>query len=211
LSALQNQLICKIERAKHDKEKLAIDLEREEECLTNSLQRQLSASKNEKEKTATEVVELKKQVEKMRSEQEQVRLSFHILISNRHQDSQSTRFYTDISHRKQIARKVEAEQELFSNNLFKKLQKSLQEKTELENQLSRSISARNSLSSSMNSSITGLPDSPVTTKERSMSTEVSTPPIKKTSDPAFVSPKRKISVSGASAPLLSTSPHNAYI
>lgn len=134
-----------------------------------------------------------------------------ILISNRHQNSQSTRFYTDISHRKQIARKVEAEQELFSNNLFKKLQKSLQEKTELENQLSRSISARNSLSSSMNSSITGLPDSPVTTKERSMSTEVSTPPIKKSSDPAFVSPKRKISVSGASAPRLSTSPHNAYI
>lgn len=81
MSTLQNQLICKIERAKHDKEKLAIDLEREEECLTNSLQRQLSASKNEKEKTATEVVELKKQVEKMRSEQEQVRLSFLSFLS----------------------------------------------------------------------------------------------------------------------------------
>lgn len=49
----------------------------------------------------------------------------------------------------QIARLVEAEQELLSNNLFRKLQKTLAEKAELENQLSRSTSAGTSRSGSI--------------------------------------------------------------
>ena len=49
----------------------------------------------------------------------------------------------------QIARLVEAEQELLSNNLFRKLQKTLAEKAELENQLSRSTSAATSRSGSI--------------------------------------------------------------
>ena len=51
---------------------MAIDLEREEERLTNNLQKQLQSIKFEKEQTEKEVEDLKKQLEKMRIEQEKV-------------------------------------------------------------------------------------------------------------------------------------------
>ena len=66
------QLIGKIQRAHIEKEQLAIDLEREEEGLTNNLLRKLSALRSEKDVTDSEVEVLKKRLEKMRNEQEQV-------------------------------------------------------------------------------------------------------------------------------------------
>ena len=56
----------------HDKEKLAFDLEREEECLVNSLQRQLRQVAIEKEETEAEVEHLKKQLDDMATEREKV-------------------------------------------------------------------------------------------------------------------------------------------
>jgi hypothetical protein len=51
---------------------LANDLEREEEDLTNKLLRKLSVLRSEKDVTDSEVEVLKKRLEKMRNEQEQV-------------------------------------------------------------------------------------------------------------------------------------------
>ena len=51
---------------------MANDLEREEEGLTNNLLRKLTTLRSEKEVTDSEVEALKKRLEKMRSEQEQV-------------------------------------------------------------------------------------------------------------------------------------------
>ena len=51
---------------------MAIDLEREEECLTNNLQRQLRQIGIEKEETEAEVENLKRQLEDMRTEREKV-------------------------------------------------------------------------------------------------------------------------------------------
>ena len=66
------QLLSKITEAQQDKEKLAIDLEREEECLTNNLQRQLRKISIEKEETDAEVGDLKRQLEDMKTEREKV-------------------------------------------------------------------------------------------------------------------------------------------
>lgn len=52
---------------------MVLDLESEEECFTNSLQRKLRSLKLEKEEAESEVGELKKQLDKMRVEQEKVR------------------------------------------------------------------------------------------------------------------------------------------
>ena len=60
---------------------MAIDLEREEERLTNNLQKQLQSIKFEKEQTEKEVEDLKKQLEKMRIEQEKVIEHCVIMIS----------------------------------------------------------------------------------------------------------------------------------
>lgn len=49
----------------------------------------------------------------------------------------------------QVARLVEAEQELLSNNLCRKLQKATAEKVDLEYQLTRSTSSRSSRSGSL--------------------------------------------------------------
>ena len=51
---------------------MANDLEREEEGLTNNLLRKLSTLRSEKDVTDSEVEALKKLLEKMRNEQEQV-------------------------------------------------------------------------------------------------------------------------------------------
>lgn len=66
------QLIGKIQRAHIEKEQLANDIEREEEGLTNNLLRKLSVLRSEKDVTDSEVEVLKKRLEKMRNEQEQV-------------------------------------------------------------------------------------------------------------------------------------------
>lgn len=66
------QLLSKISEVQQDKEKLAIDLEREEECLTNNLQKQLKQVGIEKEETEAEVENLKRQLEEMRTEREKV-------------------------------------------------------------------------------------------------------------------------------------------
>lgn len=66
------QLLTKITEAQQDKEKLAIDLEREEECLTNNLQRQLRKISIEKEETDAEVDDLKRKLEDMKTEREKV-------------------------------------------------------------------------------------------------------------------------------------------
>ena len=58
-----------------------------------------------------------------------------------------------IAYLLQIARLVEAEQELLSNNLCRKLQKATAEKVDLEYQLTRSTSSRSSRSGSL--SLTG--------------------------------------------------------
>ena len=52
---------------------MVLDLESEEECFTNSLQRKLRSLKLEKEEAESEVGELKKQLGKMRVEQEKAR------------------------------------------------------------------------------------------------------------------------------------------
>ena len=51
---------------------MAIDLEREEECLTNNLQKQLRQIGIEKQETEAEVENLKRQLEDMRTEREKV-------------------------------------------------------------------------------------------------------------------------------------------
>ena len=66
------QLLSKINEVQQDKEKLAIDLEREEECLTNKLQRQLRQVGIEKSETDAEIDDLKRQLEDMKSEREKV-------------------------------------------------------------------------------------------------------------------------------------------
>lgn len=62
---------------------MAIDIESEEECLTNNLQKQLRSIKLEKEQTESEVEDLKKRLDKMRFEQEKVMIykwnSCHLL------------------------------------------------------------------------------------------------------------------------------------
>jgi hypothetical protein len=57
---------------KGDKERLAVELEQEEEFLTNTLQRQLAIVKGEKGKVEEEVEELKRQLGLMKAERERV-------------------------------------------------------------------------------------------------------------------------------------------
>lgn len=51
---------------------MAKDIESEEECLTNNLQKKLRSIKQEKEQTESEVEDLKKRLDRMRFEQEKV-------------------------------------------------------------------------------------------------------------------------------------------
>ena len=57
---------------------MAIDLEREEECLTNNLQKQLRQIGIEKQETEAEVENLKRQLEDMRTEREKVSSLSHM-------------------------------------------------------------------------------------------------------------------------------------
>ena len=66
------QLLSKITEAQQDKEKLAIEVEREEECITNNLQRQLRKISIEKEDSDAEVGDLKRQIEDMKTDREKV-------------------------------------------------------------------------------------------------------------------------------------------
>ena len=75
------QLLNKINEVQHDKEKLAIDLEREEECLTNNLQRQLRQIGIEKSETEAEVDDLKRQLGDMKIEREKVSDRIYKLIN----------------------------------------------------------------------------------------------------------------------------------
>lgn len=59
-----------MEKAKLEKEQLAINLENEEECLTNNLQRQLRGIQIEKEQIEVEVESLKQELEKMKQNRE---------------------------------------------------------------------------------------------------------------------------------------------
>lgn len=74
-------MISKINEVKKDKEKLVTELEREEEFLTNTLQRQLSVIRREKEQTEAEVVGLKKQLEDAGKERERVSTILHFAIT----------------------------------------------------------------------------------------------------------------------------------
>ena len=67
------QLLSKIVRIKKDKEKLVADYENEEECITNNLQRRMSALKLEKSKMEVEVHDLKKQISNIQKEKERVK------------------------------------------------------------------------------------------------------------------------------------------
>ena len=69
--------MTKINDVKRDKAKLVTELEREEEFLTNTLQRQLSAVRLEKERTEYEVLDLRKQLDDASRERE--RVSFVII------------------------------------------------------------------------------------------------------------------------------------
>lgn len=51
---------------------MAKDIESEEECLTNNLQKKLRSIQQEKEQTESEVEDLKKRLDRMRFEQEKV-------------------------------------------------------------------------------------------------------------------------------------------
>ena len=79
MSLCFQKLITKVEDVKREKEKLAIDLEMEEEFLTNNLQRQLNSVRGEKEETEHEVAALKRQLELMKQEREKVRILFDIV------------------------------------------------------------------------------------------------------------------------------------
>lgn len=111
------QLIHQIDEVKHDKEVLAVELEREEEFLTNTLQRQLDKVRNEKEEMEHEMLALKKQLESM------------------------------IKEREHMAQQVEAEEEYLTNTMQKKLEVAMKEKSELEIALKRELSSRKSLDS----------------------------------------------------------------
>jgi len=76
------QLLSKIVRIKKDKEKLVADYENEEECITNNLQRRMSALKLEKSKMEVEVHDLKKQISNMQKEKERVKknLSLNMIV-----------------------------------------------------------------------------------------------------------------------------------
>lgn len=75
-----NKLIVKIEKENHDKEKMAIDFENEEEGFTNNLQRQLLTMRTEKEKTNEELEILKTQLGNMKIEREKVTLVLFLYL-----------------------------------------------------------------------------------------------------------------------------------
>jgi septal ring factor EnvC (AmiA/AmiB activator) len=103
---------------------LAVELEQEEEYLTNTLQKQLAAVRRDKENVQNEVSELKRQLEHMKFDRERV------------------------------ARQCEAEEEFMSNSFMKKLREVQCEKNELETRLweKRNTSRPSSLSQSRSSS-----------------------------------------------------------
>ena len=66
---------------------MAKDIESEEECLTNNLQKKLRSIKQEKEQTESEVEDLKKRLDRMRFEQEKVitrEENTHIVLNDMH-------------------------------------------------------------------------------------------------------------------------------
>ena len=66
---------------------MAKDIESEEECLTNNLQKKLRSIKQEKEQTESEVEDLKKRLDRMRFEQEKVithKENTHIVLNDMH-------------------------------------------------------------------------------------------------------------------------------
>ena len=100
-------MIHKIDAVKQDKEALIIELEREEEFLTNTLQKQLREVQNDKIRINGDMLELKRQLEAMKIEREKV------------------------------ARQVEAEEEFLTNTLSKRLEIVIAEKESLEIRLSQ--------------------------------------------------------------------------
>ena len=67
-----SQLITKIVGIKKEKEKLAVDLEKEEECITNNLQRHMAVLRSEKKLMEDEVGDLKRQLFEMQKQKEKV-------------------------------------------------------------------------------------------------------------------------------------------
>jgi coiled-coil domain-containing protein 6 len=68
------KLITKIVGIKKEKEKLAVDLEKEEEFITNNLHRHMSVLRNEKKLMEDEVNDLKRQIHEMQRQKEKVRI-----------------------------------------------------------------------------------------------------------------------------------------
>mmetsp|Transcript_10613 Transcript_10613/g.10260 ORF Transcript_10613/g.10260 Transcript_10613/m.10260 type:complete len:216 (-) Transcript_10613:684-1331(-) len=128
---LVKKLLSKLDAVKRDSAVLAVGLEKEEEWLTNNLQRQLRVLQTEKEGVEAEVGDLKKQLDSMKVEREK------------------------------MARSVEAEEELLSNKLFKKISKVQHEKDDLETQLSRSWSRSGSMCSGSPNTSLYLGDLPI--------------------------------------------------
>ena len=64
---------------------MAKDIESEEECLTNNLQKKLRSIQQEKEQTESEVEDLKRRLDRMRFEQEKVTMhdeDLHIVFND---------------------------------------------------------------------------------------------------------------------------------
>ena len=115
MAALQRQ----IERVQRDRERMLVELEREEEFLTNTLQKKLVAARQEKANVESEVLKLKAQLTKMMQEREAT------------------------------AKRVEEEEEYITNTLSKKLETVLHQKQALEMMLSRDESRSSSRSNSV--------------------------------------------------------------
>ena len=98
---------------------MLVELEREEEFLTNTLQKKLAAARQEKANIEGEVLKLKSQLAKM------------------------------VQERELTAKRVEEEEEYITNTLSKKLETVLCQKQALEMMLSRDESRTSSRSNSV--------------------------------------------------------------
>jgi coiled-coil domain-containing protein 6 len=114
-----SELQTQIDKVRKDKERMAMELEREEEFLTNTLQKKLTAARNDKVAVEGEVGKLKAQLAKM------------------------------LLEREITARRVEEEEEYITNTLNKKLEIVLQQKQALEMTLSRDESRGSTRSNSV--------------------------------------------------------------
>lgn len=102
----------RINEVRHEKAKLLKELEIEEEHITNTLQKKLHRTREEKENKEKEVHALKDQLERM------------------------------VRDREVTARKVEEEEEFISNTLTRKLNAIMIQKQDLERSISRDSSSR---------------------------------------------------------------------